>query len=836
MAPVKRFLLLWVTPVLALLVLALWPVIRGSETFFLRDAFNAHLPMKTAEAAALLEGRLPLVAPELAGGQPLLGNANAVPLYPDNLLYLVLPLLSAFNAHFWLHLLLAPFGLYWLARAWGLGRPAAWAAGVTYATGGYLVSLLNFYNLIAGAALAPALAAAVLVVVLTAPGTGAPRVWPGRPWGLVSVAVLWALLLLAGDPATAVVALAMAGAGALLHQGRRVLRASVLLPTAGAFACGTLLAAPQWIEMWRILGLSSRGYHGFTAAGQVVGSLHPAQLLEGLLPLAFGRPDQMREGAFWGYPFYGGHPPIFFTLYPGLLTLALAALAFLPGDSRGRRLRTAALAAVGTGLFLALGQHNPILELLRRLPGTDLLRYPVKLWLPAAVGLALLAGCGFERWFASAGAVEGRCEMGGDAPRPEPSRLFPSRRWLTGLLGGLTVAYVGLWSFLTFAPEPAAELLREWIPASFGAPFVAFERLRWAGLALLTTVTLLALLTALAVARRHPRAGGVLLLVIHTTSQLVLLRPARATDRVEPYLEPPPLLASIPVDSRLVHGSYDNLFGRFDLRLGGYQRPTAQALERRAFRELYPPAGILAGRRYELNLSPEGLGSFFTRVARDAVRHSDDVERLRLLAAWGVDRLLLHRPLEGPAAEQVELLREQTGIGETLRLYAVREATPEVFFAHRLRFAPSLGQAVEELRGPSFDARHEVVLAGNGPTAEGSGGDLELLELGPESLRVEVDAEGPGAVVWQRAWLAIYHASVDGEVAPVEVANVHRMAVRVGPGAHRVEIRTDRRPLALGFGLTLLGALGLWWLAFRWPPGTSGASPDLPKPANMSAP
>ncbi len=42
----------------------------------------------------------------------------------------------------------------------GLSRTGAWAAGVFYATGGYFLSLLNLYNLVTMAALAPAFVAA----------------------------------------------------------------------------------------------------------------------------------------------------------------------------------------------------------------------------------------------------------------------------------------------------------------------------------------------------------------------------------------------------------------------------------------------------------------------------------------------------------------------------------------------------------------------------------------------------------------------------------------------------------------------------------------------------
>ncbi|MFQ5878362.1 MAG: hypothetical protein ACE5JH_11885, partial [Acidobacteriota bacterium] len=159
-ARTAAFTLAYVVPILLLLAWRVLPLAAGSETLYLRDVLNTHFEMKSAQAAAMRQGRIPMIDPFRAGGQPLLGSPNAVPLYPDNVLYLVGPTLWALNAHFWLHLLIAPLAVFWMARGWGLGREAAWAAGVCYAFGGYYLSLLSFYNLIAGATLAPALLAA----------------------------------------------------------------------------------------------------------------------------------------------------------------------------------------------------------------------------------------------------------------------------------------------------------------------------------------------------------------------------------------------------------------------------------------------------------------------------------------------------------------------------------------------------------------------------------------------------------------------------------------------------------------------------------------------------
>jgi len=75
---------------------------------------------------------------------------------------------------------------------------AAWGAGAVYATSGYFLSLFNLYNLVAAATLTPALVAACLEA-----RRGLPRRWP-------LAGVLWALIVLGGDPLYAALAAAMA--------------------------------------------------------------------------------------------------------------------------------------------------------------------------------------------------------------------------------------------------------------------------------------------------------------------------------------------------------------------------------------------------------------------------------------------------------------------------------------------------------------------------------------------------------------------------------------------------------------------------------------------------
>ncbi|HEY3566678.1 MAG TPA: hypothetical protein VGP73_02000 [Thermoanaerobaculia bacterium] len=790
--PRWRLGLLYMGPLLVLLLIAMLPLIRGTETLILRDVLNSHFPMKWSQAQALRHGYFPILDPYRAGGQPLAGNLNAAPFYPDNLLFFLGSTFWAFNAHFWLHLLIAPFAFYWLGRAWGLSRQASWAAAVCWTVSGFFFSHLNFYNLIAGVSLAPAVIAACLDFV---------RFPARRVWLAPLLALLWTLMLLGGDPQTAGLAgLLSLAAVALVWRDRSAgsgFGAVVLL--GAAVLCGTLIALPQLVELARIFPFSLRGYAGYSPESITISSWDPRQAAEWLIPFLFGRPDVLGNGYFWGDKFFTGVPPYYLSLYPGLLTLALVAASGRP------RSRPAAWSwgAIGFGVFLSLGRFNPVAAWL--LVHAKSFRYPIKFWLPVAMGAALLCGLGFERLRAG----EGR-------------RPF---RWALLLLA---LAFAAFWIFLSFAKGPAETWLGFFIPRP--APFVANERLRWAGLSLLSLLILAALGLALRISRRSWTLGGALLLAVHAGAQLWLLRPLYPMDAVEPYLVPPPALAWVPADSLTVNPDYNYLFGPSSLRQGTFPEQHLRWLERRSFYELYPFSGPVWGLRYELNTSPEGLDTYLARRAQSEVQRAKNPERLQMLAAWGVGRLLINHPLGSPLdplPPHARLLTRVPSFGRELLIFEVTGHAPEAFLARRVFEAPDIPANYRRLKDPGFDPARDAVIFGKSILPEVTGGGTaRILRRGPESYEIET-AAGPGGalLVVQRANL-LFQATIDGRPAEVRTANAYRIGIEVPAGTHRVRLFVDRGPLhrsILGavVGLLLLPGLG-WWgrrqSDLRYPP------------------
>ena len=550
-----------------------------------------HYPVKLSQVEAMESGVLPLVDPYRAGGQPLLGNPNSVALYPDNLLYLVAPTLWALNAHFWIHWLLAPLSMFWLARELGLRRDSSWAAATVWSLSGFFMSNMNFYNLIAGVALAPALVAACLRSLSCD--------LRARRQGLLAVAGLCFLQALSGDPMISVQAVLMSGLAVLSRvlSGDVRSKSGAWKPVAGvvsAAAAGLLFAWPQISEFLRILEVSFRSSFGYEGDLGLQASWDPRMFLEWLLPFAYGQPNL----SFWGEEIYGSLA-IYYSTHPGVLGLLLV----LVSGARRTSVRVWAWTLILLGLFLSLGQFNPLVAWLADAPGAKLLRFPVKFWLLVSVGGAVLGGLGWQRVFGESSA----------------STLVQAR--FTRLGGLLILLYVAIAGVLVQFPEFFRTSVGSLMAEEFLADRPEEVRLRWLALSVL-----LALVTALFLGIVRVLRGrayrGLVVLILHAAVQTMLMLALVPTDSPAHYTRRPALLDFVkPGESVVQLGAYGNFSGRTSPSVYPDRRPYWTA--RQGYEELRSYGGVGFGQGYELNVSAEGLDSFLAEATLWALRPAE---------------------------------------------------------------------------------------------------------------------------------------------------------------------------------------------------------------------
>ena len=658
------------------------------------------------------------------------------------------------------------------------------------------------------------------------------------PYRWPMAGLLWALILLGGDPLYAALAAGMAfstwlldlrdgsgsdGSGQTSSDGpgsdepgskgagfdwRQLPRQLSLGKTAAALGLGTLVASPMLVEMLRILPASFRGHWRYGIEAALAQSWDPRSSLEWLLPFFFGPLDYN----FWGRGFFGGNPPLLYSLYPGTIAVALVVAAGWPrfGLGFGDRPRLWAWGWIALGGFLALGYYNPIMHLIYDLPGASALRYPVKVWLVIAVAASLLAAIGVERSLRDGGAR------------------------LRRLLAIAATFYAAVWVLLLVLPAPLARALQSLEPKRLYGDFFAAEHLRW------VTTCFFVLLVATASwlftrrIREKPSQAVALLVGLHVLSQTFLLQPLFDADDAEPYVREPALLVHLDEDQRAVHGAFEGMFGDLSAEhVASFPDRRFFWLTRETFTSMAHFSGVLFKRRYELNHSPEGLDTFLSISLTQSLAQLDDLSGVRVLAASGVDRLFMQRPLEGVPSDAAVLLGREEGAW-THYVYALPRALPDFVLAGQVGGAPHLNAALEAMVHPEFDARRAAVVRSIDlqsdlqsdltPPIDGSPGHVKVIADEPERFVIEVESEAGGVLATRRAHLPIYRATIDGDPARLAVANLHKLGVVVPAGRHRVEVWVDRRPTTVAAAVAAIALLALFaWMSAALVPSLRGS-------------
>jgi len=323
----------------------------------------------------MARGNLPLWNPYIYSGIPYLGQFQSALLYPLNLIFLVLPLATAINWSFGLHIFVLGAATYaWAARR-GLRPAAAVFAGC--------VAMFNgtfFLHIFAGHLSNVCTMAWAPVVFLGIDGWLARR---HAGWIFLSAGAV-ALQVYAGHPQYVYYTALLAGLYSLIFLvGSREWTVAALGLLA-IYPLGALLSAAQLIP-------------GITATSEAVRSggvnyefasmfsFPPENLLTLVAPWFYGN---MQSVPYWGRCYLW---EMSFFIGAGALLLAIHG-ALQRGASP--RLLILLVAAI----VLALGIHTPLHHLLyQALPGFSAFRGSSKFIFFAGLFAALLAGMGADR-------------------------------------------------------------------------------------------------------------------------------------------------------------------------------------------------------------------------------------------------------------------------------------------------------------------------------------------------------------------------------------------------------------------------------------------------------
>jgi hypothetical protein len=736
-----------------------------------RDIYAMVYPQIEAFVRSVAMGSWPVWDPYVGFGQPMLANPGAQVLYPWTWLNLLVSPETYYSIYALGHLLLSGVGLYLLAGRLGLSAPAAVVSSLIWVGSGPLLSTVNLWQHLAGAAWMPWVLLAVDAALSA----------PGLTRALLLGAAAAGQILTGSVDLVAMTALLAAGFSLRYLRpaaARETLRQAGAVALAAALAAG--LTAAQWLPALEMLRASSRP--SLHEAIRTYWSLHPFTLLQSVLPVFPAELPLKREHREL---LFQGREPFLVSVYLGLASLALVAAAL--ASSPRRRLVTFLGGTGAAATLFAFGKHALFYDAaVAVLPPLAVFRYPAKAMLVAALAWALLAGLGYDAWKSLA-------------------RAGSPLRALAPTLAGAALA--GLLLLATHAYRPALQgaLLEapETLP-SFEEKVAAFRGyLAWAALVgAAAGALLLRARSAPALAARLPAALALLAVVdlVRVHHDLNYALPRGLLSR--------PLACVEVIPQRHLARYY--AFDEFIARMLGKVYPLSLRDAGQRERALQPYRFCMAANRWGLSgsydIDPLHLYPPFLRnlnqVFTAAESHPGFARLLRIGAVSYV--FSLHK--EGLGA-----LTPIEGLPEPTRVYRVPDTLPRAYVVGGARVASDF-DALRLFLDPGFDFRREVVLpSGTSRSPEATfAGECRVVAFRPDRVRIEARLSHPGFLVLVDAYDPNWRVTLNGEPSPLLRANVAFRAVALPPGAHAVEMTYRPRSVGLGLGLSAASlALGL---------------------------
>lgn len=725
-------------------------VLFGGESFFSRDIAPFFYPMKHFLAETVRAGVFPLWNPGVLNGEPFFATLQPGVFYPGSVLLYLLPLPAALDLLTVAHYPLAGAGTYLLLRRWGSRRAAALTGGVAFMLGGYFASVGNFTNNLQTVAWIPWVLFAWDRFLAT--GRGREALW---------FSAACAVAFLGGEPQMLALGLGLGLVHGLVRVEGRGLPAGrqvAAFAAAGALALGVV--AVQLLPFLELVGHSVRTL-GPDLEFATRQTLEPAGLLQLLLPPALGAGVHGFTGRYVLTP----EPSWLVSIYPGCVVLALA----LAGASWPKSRRWIAFwgGVAVVGIVLALGVHTPVYgALFGALPPLRLVRYPEKFLFLTALALAVLSARGVE------GALR-----------------EDVRKRVLWAAGAVAAAEVAVLLGLRLAGGSLAPACASFLAGAAACDAPAEAAALHGGLALRTAALATALFFVVGLARRLSAP-----VLAAATVSLVAADLLVAADPVNPSVDRD--LYRRPAWARQVlsraagaEGSYRYRGTPLSAAMGGMAKVTG-ALELSNLYLYYESAGPNLGQVQGLLLQDGLQGLELTSVARgfDFALHNRGQAAANLLRAASVKYYADPTALPDSVAALEPFARHPE---LPIRLWRVEDPVPRAYVVGRYVVEEEPVEAFRAVLRPGFPLHSTVVLdrAPDRAPAPGARGRVLSAEYGVNRVDLTVAADRPALLVLTDRHFPGWRAAVDGEEAPIRLANGQFRAVSVPPGRHRVSFR-----------------------------------------------
>ncbi|MDD8014476.1 MAG: hypothetical protein PHX45_02190 [Acidobacteriota bacterium] len=753
--PVSREDVLFFALFIVIFLLVFREFFFTNRVFYERDSTVVEIPVRKLTVQLLKEGNFALWTDALGNGQPFMANPKNAIFYPTTWPYLFLPLFTAFKLHYLLHALLGWLGLYALCKSYSLSRKASFLGASIFAFSGMSLSSFEFYNHTAALAWMP-----WILLLLHR---------DGRPGGtrILPLAVLWALMILAGAPEFILMTLLLAACQSFFTAGRWKRETALCLLSLFLAAS---ISAVQVIPSMELLGRTER------KAPAVQWPLELIQLADLPFPHFLGNDREPGHNDFWGWHLFDKKLPLYYSLYMGFGTLLLLFFGLRrPWDRRRKIL----LLAFFLFFLLSCGRYSPFFVFYRFVPLLSSIRYPVKFFLGSVFCMSILAAFRYEEI---------------------TNVREPRRKTAFFLAAG---SGLGLLLFLIFR-RPIIGALNGLFVIDKDASFREFGRSIGTGLVLLAVYALIVLF--LRGSKNRARVAAWLLMAA------AVLDPAHHNRYVNPTVE-----ASFHDRAPLPGGLTPPLAVYRDELYSPFLKETIGdnlKLLRFFRKSLYPFTALGDGVRYVFNWDFYGTCSRRYLDLRDALKGLPPASQFKILRYVGCAARIGQEPFF--SKDKAQKLQIE---GVTVWLERIAEKGASPFVAFRSVKAAGEQDKLGIFTRAGFDPYEEVILDDDlDPPEQPSGPAPRPV---PVTVREEAQGRGRYSVDLPREGIMVlpgshdpgWRAWIDGKKADVFEANIFSKAVAVPAGRHEIVLRHLPASFTRGAAVSLASiflTLGGW--------------------------
>ena len=741
-------------------------VLFTGSGFFVRDLYHYYWPTKWVLRETLLAGHFPSWNPFYASGQPMAANPEYEVFYPLQALILLPDYELGFRLHIVVHLYIAAFGTYALLRGLGRGIAAAIFAGLAFALGGPLLSVVNLLPMLFSAAWIPW----ILLAIHRLAESPTPR--------RIAIASLAAgIQILTFEPATLVQTWALVGLYVVTTRTRRI------VPIAVSLIGGVAVGAAQFLPAFDHMRDSVRAA-GIDLDTASLWSMPPLRPLELIFPRFFGL---LGERGLWYWSSAVAYPrdgaPFYFRIYLGALLVPLLIA--------GLRTRTRAVwigfGAVAFSFLVALGAHTPVFSWVRHIPLLDKLRYPEKFFLTGLLLMILFAAIALDR-IVNGDAVARRTALVTAAVLAAASAAIA--------IFARGDAYRDLFiAFWRLRSNPLAAAMATMSGEQWLRPVLAFG----------AVAAVLALMPKMEI-----RLASLLLLAI-VIADLGALASEIAPRMPSRFFERPPAARLLDVQGgRLFHEAQRDTRSEDAVR---YTRLGDESywMARNALLPMTPARwGVPLAMDVDYDNTFLLPSADFQRVVHFVASQRADWRKI-LGPMANVTQRAVYRPFP-EAAEEARGDLEQI---VPIRLLPMK-ANGRFYFADQ----------VVTVRGPAEMATALVqrnwrprVAFWSEPAFQPSAGSVRVVAETPARAELDVETAGPALLMSSTTHHKYWRATVDGAPTPVIQTNVAYQGVRVPTGRHKVifRYRNDVLMIAMGISAIAIAAALILLLAGRRP-------------------